>query len=216
MRDHHEAWLSAHPRRSKEWLSAMLADGFNVHHLDGDHGNNDPANLILIDSVDHMRLHNRSLKPLYRVGKRWVDEEEMAADKRRRMDVGAKAYAKKQATGRKWEWIAAEVSGAGSGISGTAVAGMAKEHAIANGKPWPLRHEVGKAPWRSGLAERRLAFGRRAYEERAKTGKTWVQITKEFAQEAQQADLLCDWHAGQFARQFAMHAKADWPLPGRR
>ncbi|MEN3238678.1 HNH endonuclease [Methylobacterium ajmalii] len=35
----------------------MLLDGFDVHHLDHDHANNDPANLVLIEAQDHMRVH---------------------------------------------------------------------------------------------------------------------------------------------------------------
>lgn len=54
---HHKAWLSAHPHRSAEWLDRMIEEGFEVHHLDHNHANNDPANLALIDGFDHMRLH---------------------------------------------------------------------------------------------------------------------------------------------------------------
>jgi hypothetical protein len=54
---HHLAWLAAHPDRSIEWLRRMLTEGFHVHHIDGDHSNNHPANLALIEAVDHMRLH---------------------------------------------------------------------------------------------------------------------------------------------------------------
>ncbi len=57
MRDYHYAWLSEHPHRSEEWLKARLKDGFDVHHLDGDHKNSDPANLVLIEHADHMMLH---------------------------------------------------------------------------------------------------------------------------------------------------------------
>lgn len=35
-----------------------MRDGFDVHHLDGDHENNDPRNLVLIEHTDHMALHN--------------------------------------------------------------------------------------------------------------------------------------------------------------
>lgn len=35
----------------------MLKAGFDIHHMDGDHDNNDPANLVLIEHTDHMRLH---------------------------------------------------------------------------------------------------------------------------------------------------------------
>jgi hypothetical protein len=54
---YHFAWLDAHSHRTVEWLADMLRDGFDVHHLDGNHGNDDPSNLVLIEHTDHMRLH---------------------------------------------------------------------------------------------------------------------------------------------------------------
>lgn len=67
---HHKAWLEANPHRSAEWLKDRLRDGFHVHHIDCDHENNDPDNLLLLDGVDHMRLHalpiGRELKRLAR------------------------------------------------------------------------------------------------------------------------------------------------------
>ena len=57
MKDYHKAWLAAHPERSEAWLRECFRDGFDVHHLDGNHQNNDPANLVLIEHVDHMRIH---------------------------------------------------------------------------------------------------------------------------------------------------------------
>ncbi|TAL43821.1 MAG: hypothetical protein EPN91_05550 [Salinibacterium sp.] len=38
-------------------MKKMIADGFDIHHVDGNHANNHPANLILMDGIDHMRLH---------------------------------------------------------------------------------------------------------------------------------------------------------------
>lgn len=68
---HHLAWLEANPHRSAEWLKDRLRDGFHVHHIDCDHGNNDPENLLLLDGVDHMRLHalpiGQELKKLARL-----------------------------------------------------------------------------------------------------------------------------------------------------
>lgn len=66
MKPHHAAWLSNHPTRSAEWLSARLADGFDVHHLDGDHTNNSPENLILVECQDHsLTLHSlRMIRPI--------------------------------------------------------------------------------------------------------------------------------------------------------
>ena len=55
---HHEAWLSVHPHRSRRWFLAKLKEGFDVHHLDGNHGNNTPSNLALVEHTDHMMVHN--------------------------------------------------------------------------------------------------------------------------------------------------------------
>ncbi len=54
---YHFAWLSTHPERDALWLVERLRDGFDIHHLDGDHSNNEPDNLVLIEAGDHLRLH---------------------------------------------------------------------------------------------------------------------------------------------------------------
>ena len=59
---YHRSWLEVHPDRDAAWLKEKLSEGFDVHHLDGDHHNNEPANLVLIETVDHMRLHGMQLK----------------------------------------------------------------------------------------------------------------------------------------------------------
>jgi hypothetical protein len=59
---HHAAWLSVHPDRTEEWLADRLSDGFDIHHVDGDHGNNEPLNLVLMEAVDHMRMHGPRLR----------------------------------------------------------------------------------------------------------------------------------------------------------
>lgn len=66
MQSYHYAWLSVHPERTEQWLKERLADGFHVHHIDGNHDNNDPKNLVLIESGDHMMLHNGSTRLLWR------------------------------------------------------------------------------------------------------------------------------------------------------
>ena len=45
----------------------MLYVGFDVHHMDGNHTNNDPSNLVLIEHGDHMMLHGKKRR-LGRVG----------------------------------------------------------------------------------------------------------------------------------------------------
>lgn len=57
MQTYHHAWLKNHPERDEAWLQSMLSAGFDVHHVDGNHANDDPANLVLIEHVDHMRIH---------------------------------------------------------------------------------------------------------------------------------------------------------------
>lgn len=57
LEQHHIVWLANHPDRSEEWLKAILKQGFEVHHVDGDHDNNSPRNLILMERNDHRELH---------------------------------------------------------------------------------------------------------------------------------------------------------------
>lgn len=61
---HHHAWLLAHPNRTVEWLTLRLAEGFHVHHADGDHANDHPDNLLLIEGSDHMLLHGIDVRKL--------------------------------------------------------------------------------------------------------------------------------------------------------
>ena len=55
---HHLACLLVHPHRTRHWFVEKLKDGFDVHHLDGNHENNEPSNLALIEHTDHMAVHN--------------------------------------------------------------------------------------------------------------------------------------------------------------
>ena len=58
LKKHHCVWLLTRPHRSAEWLLDRMKDGFDIHHMDGDHENNDPKNLCLIEHTDHMMIHN--------------------------------------------------------------------------------------------------------------------------------------------------------------
>lgn len=70
----------------------MLKEGFDVHHVDGDHGNNTPLNLVLIEAVDHMRLHGMNLKDGIQGWRRKLQEKSMRARaKRKELPVAANA-----------------------------------------------------------------------------------------------------------------------------
>lgn len=64
--EHHRVWLEVHAYRDEKWLRERFKDGFDVHHVDGNHDNNSPDNLVLIEHSDHMWLHFMGRK-LYRV-----------------------------------------------------------------------------------------------------------------------------------------------------
>ncbi len=59
LKPYHHAWLSIHPHRTECWLRERLREGFDIHHIDGNHENNDALNLALVEHTDHLRVHNR-------------------------------------------------------------------------------------------------------------------------------------------------------------
>lgn len=70
LQEYHYAWLSDHPERTEDWLLRMMAEGFHIHHVDGDHDNNDPLNLVLIEGGDHLLIHNGVKRPVTFISKR--------------------------------------------------------------------------------------------------------------------------------------------------
>lgn len=91
---HHAAWLSVHQNRTEEWLREKFQEGFDVHHIDGDHDNNDPLNLVLIEHTDHMLLHAgfRMTKRGFHKGKKYIVKKKKKAtskirDKDRPIDL---------------------------------------------------------------------------------------------------------------------------------
>jgi len=55
---YHRVWLACHPEKDEAWLRARLREGFQVHHVDGEHGNDAAGNLMLVYWKDHFRYHN--------------------------------------------------------------------------------------------------------------------------------------------------------------
>lgn len=105
LRPHHFAWLMAHPERTSAWLIARILDGFHVHHLDANHDNNDPDNLVLMDGVDHMRMHGMPFSAMeMRKAQRSINGQKggrARAEKlspRRRKQIARKAAKKRWST----------------------------------------------------------------------------------------------------------------------
>jgi len=86
MEQYHKAWLAAHPERDEAWLKERLKDGFHVHHVDGDHSNNEAGNLILVDGVDHLHLHNGRLVDGIKNWRRLVSKKGREAQARNRRE----------------------------------------------------------------------------------------------------------------------------------
>lgn len=127
MRDYHYIWLDHHQNRTEDWLRERLEDGFDIHHADGDHSNNEPSNLVLIEATDHMRLHGSSLFRLLGNAK--------AEKKRQRLDLGGIAYDMKDSA-TSWTVIGSSLYP--DSLQPQAVARTAaKDYAATNGLPFP-------------------------------------------------------------------------------
>ncbi len=121
---HHRAWLLAHPERSLQWLDAHIEDGFEIHHRDRDHENNDPANLVLIEATDHRRLHGQSLIGApYNTSGRKID-----------VRMGELAYHGRVMTNEGWAFIAERLGK----LSPQRAERAAAHYAFLANLPWPL------------------------------------------------------------------------------
>jgi len=129
---HHEVWLKDHPEYDEWWLSQAISAGFDVHHLDEDHDNNDPYNLVLIEKKDHSKLHGRTQACGDKARNRWENAKE-------RIKLGESAYNIRLEEGYTWRKIA-EMLGYYDGDQGTLVLNIASYYAKHNKKTWPIPH----------------------------------------------------------------------------
>ncbi|MBX3547321.1 MAG: HNH endonuclease [Chelatococcus sp.] len=134
LKSYHHAWLTTHPDRTAEWLQDKLREGFDVHHLDGNHLNNDAGNLVLIEHVDHMRLHGmRNSNRLRMIQTRGRPR---SSGKWKTMTIGREAYNARTA-GRTWV-----ETGKFVGVRPSRAMSSAKVYAVAEGKPWPAARNL--------------------------------------------------------------------------
>ncbi|MBS1984808.1 MAG: hypothetical protein JST16_11620 [Bdellovibrionales bacterium] len=131
MESYHYAWLSVHPERSAAWLEDRLKDGFDVHHLDGNHNNDAPENLVLIDCGDHLMLHGtkRRISRIINFNrpKAARDEDLLARGKR-----AYEAYD----PAKGWRDAASKVGL--DHLDGAKARFEAGKYALEYGLPWPL------------------------------------------------------------------------------
>ncbi len=108
LKSYHYEWLRAHPSRTEGWLLERMADGFHIHHLDGDHENNDQKNLVLIEMADHLMLHNGGTRVAYvsGVGKR-KDKAKLSRAEGVKVElIGRRAWEERVLRLRQWGDIA--------------------------------------------------------------------------------------------------------------
>ena len=136
-----KAWLIAHATRSEAWLDRILAEGFDIHHIDEDHTNNDPSNLLLVETDDHRAiLHGEKISVAVNVEKRI----EM---RRTRLTKGEKAYQLRQ-LGLAWSEVDAFLQITYSNM-------YARQFALGNAISWPI--PLGRVSWdRLGIISDRV------------------------------------------------------------
>ena len=136
MKIYHKNWLKAHPERSAEWLSAVLAEGFAIHHVDGNPENNDPENLVLIEAGDHFKFHNNGmLRPLVQRAGKWTSGDLASKKLKEELSIGERAYSlMKDRPGKRWREIALDVGYKGD-------VGRAKVKAMMAAKKWAEYHK---------------------------------------------------------------------------
>ena len=131
---HHEIWLQAHPHRTRVWLRERLAEGFEIHHVDGVHENNSPDNLVLVEGRDHMLLHMG-----HRPDRVRKLPDKVIAAQRVSYAIGKAAY-KLRTTGLRWKAVAHELSRnkVCEYLGASAVTNKARRYASVYKKPWPI------------------------------------------------------------------------------
>lgn len=131
----------------------MLAQGFQVHHMDGNHFNDDPANLVLIEGSDHMRLHGMKTR---------LPDELLHTRRRKHAErlAQGKAMYEERLSGTSWrEAVHLHMQSDREIFEVNASRGivLAKEYAVDAGREWPIDVPKVLLPayhWRDVRAER--------------------------------------------------------------
>jgi len=140
MEIYHQVWLDNHPEYDGAWLQQAIDAGFDVHHVDEDHSNNEPDNLVLIERSDHMRLH-RGGAPVRDVHT-WEESKE-------RVKLGQEAYRLRKEGGDTWKAIGVQLGYEDN--PATSALGVAARYASYHKMQWPVPHKEGcRCSWCAG------------------------------------------------------------------
>ena len=144
MKEYHYNWIKAHPGRDEEWLGQVIEQGFDIHHLDGNHQNNEADNLLLVEHQDHMRiLHKGGRLRIASGGEKGPGNPESVRKWTKRFESkGGVAY-ELRLTGLTWAKVLASMDDVEWGNSaGVKVVNLAKSFALTHGLKWPLVRDL--------------------------------------------------------------------------
>lgn len=199
MEEHHRAWLEKHGAEP-EWLSNALNNGFDIHHIDGDHDNNEPSNLVLIYCADHMSLHGGGLKRLVLSGRKWIDRDEYEA---KAISEGKEIYERREA-GEPWVSISVDFKNA---------ANKAEKYAKFTGLCYPPRSDSMNPETKASRRAKNYASKRRKEEKKQEMAVLGAKMYQERV-DGEAWAILEEKHPGaqQLAKKFANVSKLPWPV----
>jgi hypothetical protein len=191
-----------------------LSEGFDLHHIDGNHANNDPLNLVLIYHPDHMMLHGRDVRTL---GIRRLQGDR--DQRKQRLALGKQIYEERVRSREVWRvlWGALGDEAAASRDDAMRRAyEVARAYAFHAQKPWPIPASAGPSPNRltQEQVQKRIAEGKVLYDMRASTGDKWrVVWARAFPERVYKAFHKDGSKAMNLARLYAESEGRPWPIP---
>ncbi len=133
-----KAWLTKHPNVSQQWLVGAQSEGFELHHIDCNHDNDSPDNILLIFGRDHKYIHGISSSFGLMANKSrdaWICKRESDYI---RIKLGEKGYTLRQ-SGMKWPDVGIALGYAGRrGQQGGSAANATRQYAKYNKLTWPI------------------------------------------------------------------------------
>ena len=99
----------------EEYHNQKIPKGYHIHHIDGNHENNDPTNLICVSPEEHWQIHKDQGDPVAvhgkfiqgagkagEIGGTWERTEPMPEEQRRKIGESNKRAIKEKYNGIHW------------------------------------------------------------------------------------------------------------------